>query len=72
MLIRLLLHHRPVDEMVLLTYPVVIGRVTRLFPATGPDIGLETGAGRPAVHPGGVDDPDLPRHGSPQYETATT
>ena len=40
-LIRWLLPLRLVDEMVLLTYPVVVGQGTRLFPATGADIGLE-------------------------------
>ena len=40
-LIRWLLDHRLVDQIVLLTYPVVVGQGTRLFPAKGPDIGLE-------------------------------
>ena len=40
-LIRWLLDHRLVDEIVLLTYPVVVGQGRRLFPAVGPDIGLE-------------------------------
>ena len=40
-LIRWLLEHRLVDEIVLLTYPVLVGQGTRLFPATGPDTGLE-------------------------------
>ncbi|MQY15817.1 hypothetical protein SRB5_60080 [Streptomyces sp. RB5] len=42
-LIRWLLARRLVDEIVLLTYPVVVGRGTRLFPADGPDLGLEAG-----------------------------
>jgi riboflavin biosynthesis pyrimidine reductase len=29
-----------VDEIILLTYPLVIGEGTRLFPDTGPDIAL--------------------------------
>ena len=40
-LIRWLLDHRLVDEIVLLTYPVLVGQGTRLFPATGPDTALE-------------------------------
>lgn len=40
-LIRWLLDKRLVDEIVLLTYPVVVGQGTRLFPDAGPDIGLE-------------------------------
>jgi dihydrofolate reductase len=40
-LVRSLLDHRLVDRIVLLVYPVVVGQGTRLFPAAGPDIGLE-------------------------------
>ena len=36
-LIRWLLDHRLVDEIVLLTYPVIVGQGTRLFPSDGPD-----------------------------------
>jgi dihydrofolate reductase len=40
-LIRWLLDCGLVDEMTLLTVPVVLGQGTRLFPADGPDIALE-------------------------------
>ena len=40
-LVRWLLDNHLVDELILLTYPVVIGQGTRLFPATGPDTALE-------------------------------
>ena len=40
-LVRSLLGHRLVDEMVLFVYPVIVGQGTRLFPVAGPDIGLE-------------------------------
>lgn len=40
-LIRWLLDHRLVDQIVLLTYPVVVGQGTRLFADTGQDVGLE-------------------------------
>jgi dihydrofolate reductase len=40
-LVRGLLDNELVDEITLLTYPVVIGQGTRLFPDTGPDTALE-------------------------------
>jgi dihydrofolate reductase len=40
-LVRWLLDDQLVDEITLLTYPVVVGQGTRLFPATGPDTALE-------------------------------
>jgi dihydrofolate reductase len=40
-LIRSLLDNDLVDEIILFTYPVVIGQGTRLFPDTGPDKALE-------------------------------
>jgi dihydrofolate reductase len=40
-LVRWLLANHLVDEIILLTYPVVIGQGTRLFPATGRDTALE-------------------------------
>jgi dihydrofolate reductase len=40
-LVRWLFENQLVDEITLLTYPVVIGQGTRLFPATGPDTALE-------------------------------
>ncbi len=40
-LVRWLFDNRLVDEITLLTYPVVIGQGTRLFPAAGPDAALD-------------------------------
>jgi dihydrofolate reductase len=40
-LIRWLLAHDLVDEMILLIVPVVVGQGTRLFPDAGPDIALD-------------------------------
>jgi dihydrofolate reductase len=40
-LIRWLLDNQLVDEVTLLTYPVVVGQGTRLFPDTGPDTAVE-------------------------------
>jgi dihydrofolate reductase len=40
-LVRLLLDNDLVDEIILLTYPVVVGQGTRLFPDSGPDTALE-------------------------------
>jgi dihydrofolate reductase len=40
-LVRGLLDNQLVDEIILLTYPAVIGQGTRLFAATGPDVALD-------------------------------
>ena len=40
-LVRWLLDNELVDEITLLTYPVVVGQGTRLFPDAGPDSALE-------------------------------
>jgi dihydrofolate reductase len=40
-LVRWLLDNELVDEIILLTYPVVVGQGTRLFPDSGPDTALE-------------------------------
>jgi len=40
-LVRWLLDNQFVDEITLLTYPVVVGQGTRLFPDTGPDTALD-------------------------------
>jgi dihydrofolate reductase len=40
-LVRWLFDNRLVDEITLLTYPVVIGQGTRLFPDAGPDAALD-------------------------------
>ena len=40
-LVRWLLENDLVDELTLLTYPVVVGQGRRLFPDSGPDLALE-------------------------------
>ena len=40
-LIRWLLDNQLVDEMILLTYPMIVGQGTRLFPDSGQDVALE-------------------------------
>jgi dihydrofolate reductase len=69
-LIRWLLNHRLVDEIVLLTYPVVVGQGTRLFPASGSDVGLELVDLQST--PKGLTIQTYRTTGRPQYETATT
>jgi dihydrofolate reductase len=66
-LIRWLLDHRLVDEIVLLTYPVVVGQGTRLFPASGADTGLELLDLRST--PKGLMVQTYRTTGRPQYET---
>jgi dihydrofolate reductase len=68
-LVRWLFDHDLVDEITLLTYPVVIGQGTRLFPATGPDSALELVESR--VTPRGVTLQVYRPTGRPQYATAT-
>jgi dihydrofolate reductase len=55
------------DEITLLTYPVVVGQGTRLFPATGPDTALELVDSR-ATHSGVTIQVYRPT-GRPQYAT---
>ena len=69
-LIHWLLDHRLVDEIVLLTYPVIVGQGTRLFPAAGSDIGLELVDVRST--PKGLTIQRYRTIGRPQYETETT
>jgi dihydrofolate reductase len=68
-LIRWLLDNHLVDEIILLTYPVIIGQGTRLFPATGPDTALELVDSR--ATPSGVITQVYRPTGRPQYATAT-
>lgn len=68
-LIRWLLDNQLVDEITLLTYPVVIGQGTRLFPDIGPDRALELVESR--VTPGGVTIQVYRPAGRPRYATAS-
>jgi dihydrofolate reductase len=68
-LVRWLLDNHLVDEITLLTYPVVIGQGTRLFPATGPDAALELVESQST--PSGVIIQVYRPTGRPQYATAT-
>ena len=68
-LARWLLANQLVEEITLLTYPVVIGQGTRLFPATGPDAALELVESRST--PKGVTIQVYRPTGRPQYVAAT-
>ena len=68
-LIRWLLDNQLVDEITLLTVPVVVGQGTRLFPDTGPDIALDVVDSQ--VTPKGVAIQVYRPTGRPQYATAT-
>jgi len=69
-LVRWLLENDLVDEINLLTVPVVVGQGTRLFPDTGPDIALEL-VGSQALTPSGVTIQVYRPNGRPQYGTAS-
>jgi dihydrofolate reductase len=66
-LIRWLFENELVDEINLLTYPVVVGQGTRLFPDTGPDKALELLESR-ATHGGVIIQVYRPT-GRPEYAT---
>jgi dihydrofolate reductase len=68
-LIRWLLDNQLVDEIILLTYPVVIGQGTRLFPDAGPDTALDLLDSRSTSS--GVTIQVYRPTGRPQYATAT-
>jgi dihydrofolate reductase len=69
-LIRWLLENDLVDELTLLTYPVVIGQGTRLFPDAGPDLALDLVESR--ADSKGVTIQVYRPSGRPQYATATS
>jgi dihydrofolate reductase len=69
-LIRYLFDNQLVDEIILLTYPVVLGQGTRLFPDTGPDVALDLVDSR-ATTPNGITLQVYRPTGRPQYSTAT-
>jgi dihydrofolate reductase len=68
-LVRWLFDNHLVDEITLLTYPVVVGQGTRLFPATGPDTALDLVDSQST--PKGVTIQVYRPTGRPQYATAT-
>jgi len=68
-LIRWLLGKKLVDEITLLTYPVIIGQGTRLFPDTGPDRALDLVESR--VASSGVTIQVYRPTGRPHYVTDT-
>ena len=63
--VRLLLDNDLVEELTLLTYPVVVGQGRRLFPDTGPDLALELVESRATAN--GVAIQVYRTAGSPQY-----
>src|SRR5215210_1921334 len=64
-LVRLLLDNDLVDEIILLTAPVVVGQGRRLFPDTGPDLALELVESRSTAN--GVTMQVYRTAGRPQY-----
>jgi len=64
-LVRLLLDNDLVDELTLLTYPVVVGQGRRLFPDSGPDLALELVESRATAN--GVTMQIYRTAGRPQY-----
>lgn len=68
-LVRWLLENALVDEINLLTFPVIIGQGTRLFADTGPDVALDLVDTR--TTPNGVTIQVFRPSGRPEYATST-
>ena len=66
-LVRWLLDHRLIDEVTLLTYPVVVGQGARLFPVAGPDMALDLVESQ--AFPNGITLQVYRPAGRPQYAT---
>jgi dihydrofolate reductase len=66
--VRLLLDNDLVDELTLLTFPVVVGQGRRLFPDSGPDLALELVESRATTN--GVTMQVYRTAGRPQYAEA--
>ena len=67
-LVRWLLANDLVDQLDLLTYPVVVGQGTRLFPYTGPDMALELVTSRTTSR--GITIQTYRPAGRPEYATS--
>ena len=68
-LVRWLLANDLVDQLDLLTYPLVVGQGTRLFPDSGPDIALELVTSRTTSR--GITIQTYRPSGRPEYATST-
>ena len=68
-LVRWLLANDLVDQLDLLTYPLVVGQGTRLFPDSGPDIALELVTSRTTSR--GITIQTYRPAGRPEYATST-
>ena len=68
-LVRWLLANNLVDQLDLLTYPVVVGQGTRLFPDSGPDIALDLVNSRTTSR--GITIQTYRPHGRPAYAIST-
>ncbi|GAA5189257.1 dihydrofolate reductase family protein [Arthrobacter gyeryongensis] len=68
-LVRWLLANDLIDQLDLLTYPVVVGQGTRLFPESGPDLALELVSSRTTSR--GITIQTYRPAGRPEYATST-
>jgi dihydrofolate reductase len=68
-LVQWLLANDLVDQLDLVTYPVVVGQGTRLFPESGPDLALELVNSR--TTPRGITIQTYRPAGRPKYATST-